>query len=100
MGRTKTFVRRTSFSRGIRHKKAPRAIKRGMGVDIYNPTAALADEDRIGRAIWECLKSGDPEGVIEVIQVHLEAAHKVDHLNLRSKNPTIKTLAKCVQACA
>ncbi|MFN0065126.1 MAG: DNA-binding protein [Chlamydiales bacterium] len=82
-----------------------------MGVDSYDPTEALLDEERIGRAIWECLKNGDSEGVIEVIQIHLEAYNKTQlakeaHLSkttlyhsLRSKNPTIKTLAKLVHAC-
>jgi len=81
------------------------------GIDRYDPTAALLDEERIGRAIWECLKNGDSEGVIEVIQIHLEAYNKTQlakeaHLpkttlyhSLRSKNPTIKTLAKLVHAC-
>ncbi len=81
-----------------------------MGVDAYNPTQALLDEDRIGRAIWECLKSGDSEGVIEIIQIHLEAFNKTQlakdaHLPkttlyhaFRSRNPTIKTLAKLVHA--
>ena len=46
-------------------KRAVRSIKTGMGVDTYNPTEALLDEDRIGRAIWECLKDGDAEGIIE-----------------------------------
>lgn len=82
-----------------------------MKVDTYNPTQALLDEDRIGRAIWECLKEGDSEGVIEIIQIHLEAVNKTQlarraelpkttlYHSLRSKNPTIKTLAKLVHAC-
>jgi probable addiction module antidote protein len=82
-----------------------------MGVDTYNPTQALLDEERIGRAIWECLKNGDSEGVIEVIQIHLEARNKSElakaaglakttlYYSLRSKNPTIKTLAKLVHTC-
>lgn len=82
-----------------------------MGVERYDPTEALLDEERIGRAIWECLKNGDSEGVIEVIQIHLEACNKTQlakeaHLpkttlyhSFRSKNPTIRTLAKLVHAC-
>jgi DNA-binding phage protein len=82
-----------------------------MGVRAYNPTEALLDEERIGRAIWECLKNGDSEGIIEVIQIHLEACNKTQvakeaHLpkttlyhSFRSKNPTIRTLAKLVHAC-
>lgn len=44
-----------------------------MGVDTYDPTKALIDEDRIERAIWECLQNGDSEGVIEITQIHVEA---------------------------
>lgn len=92
-------------------KKARRTIKPGMGVDTYDPTQALLDEERMGRAIWECLKNGDPEGVVEVIQIHLEACNKTQlaktaHLpkttlyhSFKSKNPTIRTLAKLVHAC-
>ncbi len=91
-------------------KKKTRTIKAGQGVDFYDPTQALLDEERIGRAIWECLKSGDSEGVIEVIRIHLEACNKTKlaketylpkttmYHSLRSKNPTIRTLAKLVQA--
>lgn len=111
MGKTKTSVRRKASTKSIQRKKKPRTIKAGMGVDRYDPTEALLDEERIGRAIWECLKNGDSEGVIEIIQIHLEACNKTElakqvHLpkttlyhSLRSKNPTIKTLAKLVHAC-
>lgn len=111
MGKTKTSIRRRASVKNIPFKKASRSIKPGMGVDIYDPTAALLDEERIGRAIWECLKNGDSEGVVEVIQIHLEACNKTQlakesHLpkttmyhSFRSKNPTIRTLAKLVHAC-
>ncbi|MCA9508974.1 MAG: hypothetical protein KC505_11185 [Myxococcales bacterium] len=87
-------------------------IKAGLGVRAYDPTEALLDEDRLGRAIWECLKNEDTDGVIEVISIHLNAVNKVEKIkeaeipkttfyhSLRSKNPTLKTLAKLVHACA
>lgn len=77
---------------------------------MYNPTESFLDEERIGRAIWKCLKNGDSEGVIEVIQIHLKACNKakvkkvlppktkLSH-TFRGKNPTIRTLAKLVHAC-
>jgi probable addiction module antidote protein len=111
MGKTRTSVKRKISTKSTQRKKASRTIKPGMGVDSYDPTEALLDEERIGRAIWECLKNGDSEGVMEVIQIHLEAYNKAQlakeaHLSkttlyhsLRSKNPTIKTLAKLVHAC-
>lgn len=111
MGKIKTSAGRKASSKNIPRKKAPPILKSGMGIDLYDPTAALRDEERIGRAIWECLKNGDSEGVIEVIQIHLEAANKTQlakdadlprttlYHSLRSKNPTIKTLAKLVHAC-
>ncbi|MBI5345606.1 MAG: hypothetical protein HZB76_00450 [Chlamydiae bacterium] len=76
MAKTKTFIRQKDSAKNIRLIKAPNTIKSGMGVDTYNPTEALLDEERIGRAIWECLKNGDSEGVIEIIQIHLEACTK------------------------
>lgn len=111
MVKTKTSVRQKASTKNIQLKKKTRSIKLDAGIDRYDPTAALLDEERIGRAIWECLKNGDSEGVIEVIQIHLEAYNKTQlakeaHLpkttlyhSLRSKNPTIKTLAKLVHAC-
>lgn len=112
MGNIKTFIGQRASSKSIQRKKSSLAIKPGMGVDVYNPTKALLDEERIGRAIWECLKNGDSEGVIEIIQIHLEACNKTQiakeaHIpkttlyhTFRSKNPTIRTLAKLVHACA
>ena len=111
MVRTRTSIKRRTSSRNISRKKHTGSLKHGMGVDAYDPTEALLDEERIGRAIWECLKNGDWEGLIEVIQIHLEAFNKTQlakeaHLAkttlyhcFKSKNPTVKTLAKIVQAC-
>ena len=87
-------------------------IRKNTGVVRHHPTRALLDEKFIGRAIWECLKNNDPEGVIEIIQAHLEAANKMQlsrevdiprstlYHSFRSKNPTVRTLAKLVHACA
>jgi len=103
MDKTKISKRQRGFSKNIRNKK-------NTTIDSYDPTKALLDEERIGRAIWECLKNDDPEGVIEVIQIHLEAVNKTKlaeeaklskttlYHALRSKNPTIKTLAKLIHA--
>lgn len=94
------------------NKFRARKMKPKIGIKAYDPTKALLDEDRIGRAIWECLKNEDTEGVIEVISIHLEALNKSEVIkdmqipkttfyhSLRSKNPTLKTLAKLVHACA
>ena len=86
-------------------------LRLGTGIRESNPREELLDEDLIGRAVWECLKEGDSEGVIEVIRIYLEAANKTEiaressmarstmYHTLKSKNPTIKTLAKLVHAC-
>lgn len=105
--------------RKISHKQSDssknmstRSLKAELKMKPYNPTKALLDEDRIGRAIWECLKNEDTEGVIEVISIHLEAKNKAQlveeadlpkttfYHSLRSKNPTLKTLAKLVHVCS
>ena len=86
-------------------------LKKDPGIRQSNPTEELLNEELIGRAIWECLRNGDSEGVIEVISIYLEAANKTQvakdsHIarstmyhTLKSKNPTVKTLAKLVHAC-
>ncbi len=111
MDRKRISIRQRPSAKSIRCKKTVRTIKTEMGIDAYDPTEALLDEERIGRAIWECLKNGDSEGVIEVIQIHLQAVNKTQlakeadmpkttlYHSFRSKNPTIRTLAKLVHAC-
>ena len=86
-------------------------LKKGSGIRESNPREELIDEALIGRAVWECLKEGDSEGVIEVIRAYIEAVNKTEiareasmarstmYHTLKSKNPTIKTLAKLVHAC-
>jgi DNA-binding phage protein len=76
----------------------------------HDPVAKILDKDFIGRAILECLSNNDPEGVMEVIQIYLDTLEKTQFVenssvpkstlyhSLKSKNPTIKTLAKLVHA--
>jgi DNA-binding phage protein len=86
-------------------------LKKSAAVRESNPTEELLDEDLISRAIWECLKEGDPEGVIEILETYLYAVNKSrvakeasvarsTVYSLKGGNPTIKTLAKLVHACA
>ncbi|MGL4540431.1 MAG: DNA-binding protein [Candidatus Rhabdochlamydia sp.] len=93
--------------------KNKRIIKLKENTDVRknNPREDLLDEELISRAVWECLKEGDSEGVIEVIKAYLEAVNKTEiareasmarstmYHTLKSKNPTIKTLAKLIHAC-
>ncbi len=83
-------------------------LKKNAKVKEYSPTQELLDETFIAKAVWECLKNNDPEGVIEIIETHLEIVNKVKATQknelsrstmyhaLKGKNPTIKTLAKMV----
>lgn len=86
-------------------------LKKNAGLIPYSPTKELLDESFIAQAVWECLKNNDPEGVVEIIEAHLrvvnksKAAHET-HLPrssmynaIKSKNPTVKTLAKLVNCC-
>jgi len=75
----------------------------------FDPVKFLLNEKKVAQGIWECLKEGDYEGVVEILEIHLETRDKVNlakreglakttlYHSLRSKNPTIKTLAKLVQ---
>lgn len=85
-------------------------LKKTAGLIEYNPTEELLNEDLIMRALWECLRDNDPEGVIEVIDAHLRAVNKMQQAkkaeiarstmyhSLKGKNPTIRTLAKLIHA--
>lgn len=76
------------------------------GLTRANPLKELIDPEKTGLAILECLQNNDPEGVMEMVAIYLDALNKA-HLRRRSKlpkstmysalrhrNPTIKTLAK------
>jgi DNA-binding phage protein len=82
----------------------------GIGEE-HNPSVYLTNPDNIGRAIVECLENNDPEGVMEVIAIYLEAVNKTRfsktsdlhrqtmYSAFKSKNPTLKTLAKLMHGC-
>lgn len=87
-------------------------LKKDPRLTEYSPTKKLLDETFIAQAIWECFKNNDPEGVVEVIEAHLEAVNKVKaskdtelsratmYNAFKGKNPTVKTLAKLINCCA
>lgn len=87
-------------------------LKSDVDVAEESATNRILDENFIAQAIWECLKNNDPEGVMEIIQAHLEIVNKVKaskeaslsratlYNAFKGKNPTIKTLAKLVNCCA
>jgi hypothetical protein len=43
----------------------------------YDPLKKLTDETFIGKAILECLVNNDPEGVMEMIEIYLNALEKI-----------------------
>ena len=109
MAKAKTSIRRKKFSAST--SSAKKTLKKNTGLRISNPTQELLDEELIKHTIWECLKNGDPEGVIEVIEIYVNAVNKTQvakenkmarstmYHALKSKNPTINTLAKIIHAC-
>lgn len=82
------------------------------GLEEERPHEWLIDQRNIGNVIMECLIENDPEGVVEAIGIYLKALNKEKfrrkaaigkstYYNLmKSKNPTIKTLAKIVHSLA
>jgi DNA-binding phage protein len=104
MGKARTLSRRKKSSENTPKLR----LKKGVKLSKHDPFKALLDEKLIAQAFWECLKENDPEGAMEVISAHLNALNKV-HLakeaemprstlyhSLKSKNPTIKTVAKLI----
>lgn len=83
----------------------------GIGRE-HNPSDYLTNPDNIGTAIVECLENNDPEGVMEVIAIYLEAVNKTKlsqsrglhrqtvYSALKHRNPTVKTLAKLMHSYA
>lgn len=81
-----------------------------VGIARFDPSQKLMDVKLIGAAIMECLIDNDPDGIMEVIESHLEALNKSKFLKdaglprstmyqlFKRKNPTIQTLAKIVHA--
>ncbi len=86
-------------------------LKKGIKLAKHDPFKALLDEKIIAQAFWDCLKENDPEGAMEVISAHLTALNKMHLANeaeisrstlyhtLKSKNPTLKTVAKLIHCC-
>lgn len=48
-------------------------LKDNARVRESNPTEEILSKGLIDRAIEECLKAGDSEGMIEVIRIYLKA---------------------------
>ncbi len=113
MAKTKILRRRRAFSSKprISHKKRRDkpfeiTLRDNVGATAFSPTEKLKDIKLIGAAIMECLIENDPKGAMEAIETHLEAMNKSAFLKeagvprstmyklLKTKNPTIKTLAK------
>ena len=53
-------------------------LKKNAKVSGYSATERLLDETFIAQAVWECLKNNDPQGVIEIIETHLEVVNKAE----------------------
>jgi DNA-binding phage protein len=89
---------------------ASKRVRNEHKIMEFSPSKELLDEKLIAQGIWECLKNNDPEGVIEIIQIHLEAHNKSQFAEdaeiarstmynaFKSRNPQLRTLAKLIHA--
>lgn len=113
MGKVVISSKRRTVSkkpRKMQRKEPTLKLEDFDGVKKHDPLIYLTNVDNIGKAIVECLENNDPEGVMEVIAIYLEAVNKTkfskDHALhrqtlysvLKHKNPTIKTLAKLMHS--
>lgn len=108
MGKAKTSHRQKKSLGSTRKMKSKLKLKKDAEVIEYSPSEKMMDEEFIAKAVWECLKNNDPEGVVEIIKSHLEIVNKVKAAQatdlsrstlynaFKGKNPTVKTLAKLV----
>jgi len=102
MGKTKISKKRQRLSGRLSKVN----LRKAPGLRIADPLKELVDPQKTALAILECLQSNDPEGVMEMIAIYLEAKDKTALLKgsalpkstmysaLKHRNPTIKTLAK------
>ena len=104
MGKTKTSQKR--------EKSSPRKlkIKNWKGITKCNPEDTLLDENLVANAIFECLKENDTEALMEILDSYLSALNRSKfsrdkkiprstiYHSLKKRNPTIKTLARIVNA--
>src|ERR1700733_12205536 len=106
MGKIKTSKKRQRSSGRSRRVN----LDKVKGLTRVFPLKELIDPQQTALAILECLQNNDPEGVMEMITIYLDALNKV-HLTqkarlpkstmysaLKHRNPTIKTLAKIMHA--
>lgn len=108
MVKAKISPKQKKYSKNISRQK----IKAKAKLIPYSPTEEIIKGDVIARAIFECLRDNDPEGVIEMITIYVNALNKLQaakesdlprstlYHSLKQKNPTIKTLAKLVSLSA
>lgn len=106
MGKIKTSKKRQRSS-GRSRKVNLNKVK---GLTRVSPLKELADPQQTALAILECLQNNDPEGVMEMITIYLDALNKARltqkaqlpkstmYSALKHRNPTIKTLAKIMHA--
>lgn len=116
MVKTVISKRRKTLSRRPKIKQKNEVVLRledfeGIGKE-HNPSDYLTNPENIGKAIVECLENNDPEGVMEVIAIYLEAVNKTKlsqsndlhrqtvYSALKHRNPTVKTLAKLMYSYA
>lgn len=57
-------------------KKSNLMLKNDGSLIEYSPTEELLDIDFMSKAIAECWKNKDIDGVMEVIETYLEAVYK------------------------
>lgn len=112
MGKIKISPRGKTYTRKEKKlcdKELP-SLTNFEGLIEDKPREFILDPQNIGNAIMECLQENNPEGVIEVIGIYLRALNKEKFIQkaeigkstyyylMKSKNPTIKTLAKIVHS--
>lgn len=83
-------------------------LKKGVKLEKHDPFKTLTDEKLVAQAFWDCLKENDPEGAMEIITAHLNAVNKKPLAkkadlppstfchSIKSKNPTLRTVAKLI----
>lgn len=106
MDKTKTSGKHQTYLENL----AKLDLDKVPGLRRAEPLKYLTDPQNIANAVFECLMNNDPEGVMEMIDIYLDAVNKAKHMKdanipkstmysaLKHRNPTLKTLAKIMSS--
>ena len=102
--------KKTSKKQSFSLKDIPKVtIKNRDGLSVLDPDKYFRDESKVAQALLQCLKEGDAEAFMEILDAYLSVNRKrvsereelarstIQQAFSKKGNPTLRTIAKIVQ---